>query len=288
MSDRPMTPARLRRRAARDRPARPRRLDRLADGRSRASGPDIALRVRVRLGLADRPANGRGFGWPARPWRRALLLALTALLALAAIAGAVGLGLPGLRLIIGRTHGSARRRRSSASAHRPPPGRPPAPPGAPEPRRPVALDEVEALTGVPPRLPTDPSGQPDAVYVDPLKATRSPSSGPPSDSLPPTRDPGIGLILMQFDGRTNSGYHEKLIGEGVTAEPVTVAGQPGFWISGTAHFFYYSDEDGVVIDDGRRWVDDALVWSEDGTTYRLETSLGRDGRSSWPRALQSP
>jgi hypothetical protein len=56
-----------------------------------------------------------------------------------------------------------------------------------------------------------------------------------------------------------------------------VDGEPGFWISGTAHFFFYIDKNGTVIDDDRRWVDDALVWSEGGTTYRLETSLGRDG-----------
>ena len=124
------------------------------------------------------------------------------------------------------------------------------------------------------------------MYVDTLKANQVAFVWAASDRLPPTRDPGIGLILMQFDGRTNSGYHEKLIGEGVTAEPVTVDGQPGFWISGTAHFFYYIDEDGMVIDDGRRWVDDALVWSEGGTTYRLETSLGRDGAIRLAEALQ--
>lgn len=233
-------------------------------------GPDVALRVRVRL--TARPAGRGRIGWPARPWRQALLLALTALLVLAAVAGAVGLGLPGLRLIL-----------AEPSVSPPPSVRPSATAPAGQPGSTlrlgdaVALDEVEALTGVVPRLPTALAiGPPDAIYIDPRRANQVAFVWAAGEALPATRDPGIGLILMQFDGRTNDGYHEKLIGEGVTAEPVTVAGQPGFWISGTAHFFYYVDDDGTVIADDRRWVDDALVWSDGGTTFRLETSLGRD------------
>ena len=81
---------------------------------------------------------------------------------------------------------------------------------------------------------------------------------------------------MRFDGRTDGGYHEKLIGQGVTVEPVTVDGQAGFWISGEAHFFFYVQEDGTVIDEDRRWVGDALIWSDGAVTYRIESSLGRD------------
>src|SRR5687768_17411683 len=63
--------------------------------------PDIAMRVRARL-IADPPRPVARRPWTTwRPVRRGLVLALAALLALAAIAGAVGLGLPGLRLILG-------------------------------------------------------------------------------------------------------------------------------------------------------------------------------------------
>jgi hypothetical protein len=233
--------------------------------------PDIAMRVRVRLVAAPRPVARRP--WTAwRPVRRSLLLALIALLTLAAIVGAVGLGLPGLRLILGEPPVS------------PPPSVAPsrtAPPG------PVgsslrlgelyALDEVEALTGTPVRLPTDPAiGPPDAVYVDRVRGNQVAFVWADSESLPETREPGIGLILMRFDGRMEDEYSQKLIGQGTTVERVTVDGNRGFWVSGEAHFFFYVREDGGIIDDGRRWVDDALAWTDGTMTYRIESALGRD------------
>ena len=238
---------------------------------SPTGAPDVASRVRARLVAAPPPAPWRPWTqW--RPVRRSLVLALAAVLVLAAIAAAVGLGLPGLRLVLGEPPASA------------PPSVEPsrtAPAGAPGSTLhlgdPVALDEVEALTGIQLRLPTDPAlGAPDAVYVDRFNGNQVAFVWAASDALPETRDPGIGLVLMRFDGRTDGGYHEKLIGQGVTVEPVTVDGQAGFWISGEAHFFFYVQEDGTVIDEDRRWVGDALIWSDGAVTYRIESSLGRD------------
>lgn len=235
-----------------------------------AAAPDLAMRVRVRL--AEQPPRRGRFGWPVLPWRRALLLALTALLALAAIAGAVGLGLPGLRLILGEPPAT------------PPPSVEPSRTPPPGPLGStlflgelVTLDEVEALTGLPPQLPSDPAiGPPDEVYVDRFRGHQVAYVWADSDALPETHEPGIGLILMRFDGTVDDGFREKILGEGVTAERVSVDGGPGFWISGRAHFFFYRDAKGDIIDDGRRWVDDALIWSDGTATYRLETSLGRD------------
>lgn len=248
---------------------------------SPAGAPDIAMRVRVRLVAAPGPVARRP--WTAwRPVRRSLLLALVALLTLAAIAGAVGLGLPGLRLILGEP------------PVRPPPSVAPsrsAPPG------PVgsslglgelyALDEVEALTGIPVQLPTDPAlGPPDAVYVDRVRDNQVAFVWAAGEALPETREPGIGLILMRFDGRMEDEYRQKLIGQGTTVERVTVDGNRGFWVSGEAHFFFYVREDGSVIDDGRRWVDDALAWTDGATTYRLESALGRDATIALAESLE--
>ncbi|MBA2299156.1 MAG: hypothetical protein H0W22_00085 [Chloroflexi bacterium] len=245
-----------------------------------AGSPDIAVRIRVRL--MERPARTGLFGWPVVPWRRALVLALTALLALAAIAGAVGLGLPGLQLILGQPSSS--------------------PPPSVEPSRtapsgplgstlrlgePVGLDEVEALTGNPPRLPSDPAiGPPDSVYLDPSRGNQAAFIWASGRALPATREPGIGLILMRFDGTVDDGFRQKILGDDVTAQPVSVDGGRGFWISGPAHFFFYVGADGTIIDDDRRWVDDALVWSDGATTYRLETSLGRDAAIALAESLE--
>ncbi len=244
--------------------------------------PDIATRVRARL-VADPPRPAARRPWTTwRPVRRGLVLALAALLALAAIAGAVGLGLPGLRLILGDPPVS------------PPPSIAPSrtpPPGAVGSRLglgvQISLDEVERLTGMPAELPADPAiGPPDAVYVDRARGNQVAFVWATSEALPATREPGIGLILMRFDGRIDDGYRQKLIGDGVAVEPVTVEGQRGFWISGDAHFFFYFRDDGGVIDDGRRWVGDALAWTDGTTTYRMETALGRDASIALAESLE--
>ena len=91
---------------------------------------------------------------------------------------------------------------------------------------------------------------------------------------------------MQFDGRLHDGYREKLLGMGATVDPVTVAGQRGYWVSGDAHFFFYIDEDGRLIDDSRRWIGDALAWTDGGTTYRMESALGRDATIALADSLE--
>jgi hypothetical protein len=55
-----------------------------------------------------------------------------------------------------------------------------------------------------------------------------------------------------------------------------VNGQPGFWIEGDPHIFFYETDTGRFVDDQRRWVGDALLWSDGETTYRIESALGRD------------
>jgi hypothetical protein len=234
-----------------------------------AGGPDLAVRVRVRLGEAPRPAP-RAIWW--RPARRGLVLALLALLALAAVAGAIGLGLPGLRLTLAEPSASP----------------PPTPvPSATAPVGPagsslelgelVPIEEAQAWGAGPLRLPTDTRfGPPDAVYLDRSRGRQVAMVWAADAALPASLEPGIGAILMAFDGTVEEEYYEKILGMGTTIERVTVGGQPGFWISGAPHFFVYESTSGGFVDDGRRWVGDALIWSDGTTTYRLETSLGRD------------
>jgi len=250
-----------------------------------AAGPDIATRIRARLTDPDRPRARRA--WSPRRWRplrRSVVLALAALLALAVIAGAAGLGLPGLRFLFG-------------GGPTPPPSPPPAasasasarPTPSPTSTVPaalgsqlylgelVSLDAVEARTGIPAHLPSDPRlGAPTTVWIDASRANQVAyvwASGP---TLPETREPGIGLVLMRFDGTVDSGFYDKVIGTGTTLERVKVNGFDGYWISGDPHFFYYIHEGQVAVDEGRRWVGDALVWSDGVTTFRIESALGRD------------
>lgn len=243
-----------------------------------AGAPDIALRVRVRL--ADRPKPARRAGWLSRPWRRALLLALTALLALAAIAGAVGLGLPGLRVIFGEP---------SPPPPTVEPGRTPepGPAGAGLPLGDaVSLADALALAPGRVRLPADPAlGPPDAVYVDPDKADQVALVWAARPGLPASLEPGVGLILMAFDGVLETEYHQKIIGAGTTLTPVRVGTASGFWIEGDPHIFFYRSESAGVIADDRRWVGDALIWFDGTTTYRIESALGRDATITLAESL---
>lgn len=236
-----------------------------------AGSPDLAVRVRTRLHErgARRPASRWSTG-PGR-WRLALVLALVALLALAAVAGALGLGLPGLRLILG------------GSGATPPPTVAPsatARAGTPGARlglgRALSLEDARALTGRVLRTPTDPIvGPPDAVYVDATRRNQVSMVWSARPDLPTTQESGVGLILMTFDGTLDRGLFTKIIDLGTVVEPLEVDGGRGYWIEGDPHIFFYDTDTGAVHDP-RRWVGDALIWSDDDTTYRLESSLGQE------------
>lgn len=250
-----------------------------------AAGQDLALRARARI-ERERPRRARGiWGTSAAVLgpvgdadlerrrrlrlRRGLVLAIAATLVLAAVAAAsVGFDLPGLRIIFG-----------------PPPSSPPQV-ASPEPtgtRAPgagvglgtaVSLDDARGLVDFPIVLPTTPDpGLPDVVYH---RLGRIALVWSPDADLPATLDPTIGLLISEFHGTFERGVVLKLADAGTRVEAVSVGGAPGYWIDGEVHFFWYLDPDGSQIDDTYRAVGDTLVWTRDGITYRLETSLGRE------------
>ena len=96
-----------------------------------------------------------------------------------------------------------------------------------------------------------------------------------SDRLPATQEPGVGLVLTAFRGAVDDGWFTKVLGPGTTLERVPVGGQPGYWVSGDPHQFFYEGPKGFV-EESRRRVGDVLLWADGPITYRLETSLGRD------------
>ena len=251
-----------------------------------AGEPDLATAVRLRVEAL--PVPGRrvwaGLGsprwWPSGglPVRRALVLALVALLAVAAIAGAMGLGLPGLRLILGESPPTPVPSLAPATAA----------PESPSPGplggrlalgEPLEIDDPERLdarAGFHVSLPGDPDlGPPDAAWIDDGKGGQVTLLWGTRDALPATSARDVGLLLGQFRGTMNSGFFNKLISSGTVVEPIRVSGRRGYWLSGDPHVFFWEGPDGSV-DDPRRWVGDVLLWSDGSITYRLETSLGRD------------
>jgi hypothetical protein len=267
-----------------------------ADGTT--TGPDIATRVRVRLSSGERRRSRRWWSPGGRPVRRSLVFAIVALLALAIVAGAVGLGLPGLRIMFGEAPASllpspvatdaATDGATSSSSPTPTPTLPPIAGMRLNLGRQVELDEVQALAGVVPRLPADERlGPPDSVWVDSAKSDQVAYVWKAGPSLPETSERGVGLILMRFAGRSDDEFYQKVLSSGTRLQTVTVDGHDGFWISGEMHFFFYERPDGTgYVDDGRRWVGDALIWSDGRATYRIESALGRDATIALAESIE--
>ena len=263
-----------------------------------SAAPDLATRVRrhlelsparpsvwQRLGLGAGLGTGLGGGTGAgavrgtgRPIRRGLVLAIVALLVLAAVAGAVGLGLPGLRIIFGEPPSPAPPATGAPTTSLPPPSGPTVSPtlaplaGSLALGEAVSFADAQRQAGFTVVLPTAPDlGPPDATYLNGHRVALIWASRP---GLPETGSPGVGLVISEFRGTVDPGFFEKILGPDTTVTKVAVGGSPGYWISGAQHFFFYIDPQGQAVNDDHPTVGDVLLWTAGDVTYRLETSLG--------------
>ena len=60
-------------------------------------------------------------------------------------------------------------------------------------------------------------------------------------------------------------------------EAVSVGGEPGFWISGAPHaFFFVCYDAGECRQERYRLAGNVLIWEQDGVTLRLESALPRE------------
>jgi len=250
-----------------------------------AGMPDPARRARLRIeaGELGHAGRARPSWWPliggrSRPLRRSFVLALIALTVLVAIVGAIGFGVPGIRIIF---TGPSPSPTPTATALTPTPSptlttspTPPGPPGS-------ALDlgfattlaEAPDLAGFPLLVPTSASlGPPDTVWFRDGRVSLVWAARP---GLPETEADGIGLLVTQFRGSVHEDLFQKVLGPQSTLTPVTVNGEAGWWISGDLHEFMYLDPNGEVVSESRRIVGDSLIWTRGDMTLRMETSLGR-------------
>jgi hypothetical protein len=255
--------------------------------------PDVAALARARIVALDiRPPSGarRWFGLGLRPMRRGRVLGLAALLVLAAIAGAIGLGLPGLRIIFGDIPSqspvaSASPSGSGSGSSAPSASASPGPLGSNLGLGVVLpLADAEARAGFDLILPPDPAiGAPDIAWVTGRRVNLVWASGP---GLPATDATGIGLLISEFQGHVDPGLYQKFIDSGTKMTRVTVNGAQGYWISGAPHFFFYIDPEGNSVDDTHRQVGDTLIWSTGEETYRLESALDMDAAIKFAESLR--
>jgi len=118
-------------------------------------------------------------------------------------------------------------------------------------------------------------GPPDAVY------TRS-EVGPvvslayrPRAGFPESRHTGVGVLITEFRGSTNSQLMEKFVGQATTITPVTVSGESGFWIDGVPHEVAYQLPDGSYVPDTLRLAGPTLIFQRGDVTVRIEGSISQ-------------
>jgi hypothetical protein len=245
--------------------------------------PDVATSVRVRLAAGSARGDKRRRPWFAVPrLTRPMLLAILVLALIAAVAAAVALGLPGLRItftsdplptpnVPAATASVARTAGPSATATRPP--------GADLGLgTPTTLESVRSRVDFPVVVPEVAGRAPDGVYLEVLRGAELVTTvwraGP---DLPPLR-PGsdVGLLITQFRATLDDGLLEKVLRSGTKVEVVTVGEHRGFWISGAQHILWFRRPNGDSVETPIRLVGDTLALEVDGRIIRIEASGGRD------------
>jgi hypothetical protein len=255
---------------------------------------DSAARARRRIEAGGvRPGRWSWRPGPARrPLGSSLGLAAAAVLVIAAIAAAIGLGLPGIRIVPTSspiaTAPSVAPSTSPVSAGAPSATLGPSPTVGPLGwtlglGEPVAVDTATTVVGIPVRLPPASDGPPAAAW---LIDGRLSLVWPAGRRFPTLREPGIGLILSEFRGSLDAGYFQKITGPQTTIETVRVGGSTGYWISGTPHEIVFVNANGDPVFDSRRIVGDTLMWTDGEVTLRLESSLDRDAAITLAESLR--
>jgi hypothetical protein len=237
---------------------------------------DAAARARRRIVAAGvRPA--RRSSWiPSlgrRSVRSSLVLAAAAFLFVAALAAAIGFGLPGIRFTV-ISSPTPTALPTPTPSQSPAPSRTPGPPGFDLGLGdPFPPERARTAVSFPVRMPPETLGPPaSAWFLDGRLSVVWPS-GP---DLPPLDESGLGLVLTELQGDVDAGYFEKVIEPGTKIETVKVDGVTGYWISGRPHEIIYVDPHGNPVFDSRTVVGNTLLWARDGITYRLESALDRD------------
>ena len=91
----------------------------------------------------------------------------------------------------------------------------------------------------------------------------------------PAGPTGHGALVSQFRGVLDASLIGKGVGPGSRIENVRVGDAPAIWIEGEAHFFFYRDASGNIVQETLRLAGNTLLWQRDGTLLRLEAEVGR-------------
>jgi hypothetical protein len=97
---------------------------------------------------------------------------------------------------------------------------------------------------------------------------------PAGPGLPETEETGVGMLVMEFRGRLELPFVEKLV-RAEQVEEVEVAGSPGYWVEGE-HIVSYLDVRGEPMEERSRLAGNTLLWQRGEVTFRLESALSME------------
>jgi hypothetical protein len=242
-------------------------------GRELAVPAAAELPERVTARVAALPAPSAEPWWrrpfpTGRVTRRALVLALALLIVLAAIAGAVRLGLPGIGIELRPSSTASPLATPRATPTRAPSNAPPgSATGLGTPATPAAA--AAALGHALPVVPA-PFGRPDAVFVDEESVVNQVWG--PGAGRPAADDDRVSLLLTAVRADIEEDYLKKISDGGAVVEVVSVNGRRSFWVRGAHDLFVLGpDQQPIHV----RVAGDVLLWTDGVLTYRLESRLGR-------------
>ncbi len=115
---------------------------------------------------------------------------------------------------------------------------------------------------------------PDEIYLRRAGNGQASFVYAPRSGLPPGPT-GHGALVTQFRGALDASLIGKGVGPGSRVENVRVGGGPGIWIEGEAHFFFYRDAAGNILQESLRLAGNTLLWERDGQLLRLEAQVSK-------------
>ena len=213
--------------------------------------PDLAARVRQRLAAGSRPRRRL------MPARRGLVLAFATL----AVAVTAAMAVPQSRAAILEFFGLRGVEIQRVEKLPPVPRQTTLDLGEE-----VTLAQAQARAGFDVVIPEE-LGEPDHVYY-----LDFPVGGMVSFVYGDTQEPRA--LFTQFRATVRESIFKKVL-ENTRIEPLSIAGQPGFWLTGEPHVFYYVDAQGVFDDENVRLAGNVLLWERGQLTLRLEGDLSR-------------
>lgn len=118
-------------------------------------------------------------------------------------------------------------------------------------------------------------GAPDEVWLTPVGGGGVSLVYDAAAALPPTARTGVGLLVQEFAGDGQGNVNKYLTGA-ARAQPVTINGERGVFISGGDHTIFYDAANGAEVTEAGRLVGNALIFQRGPLTIRLEGDLPRD------------